>query len=174
MSIHRVLVERLISTCKGERAGYLQAVLDKLEDDPRTEAKANLVYLTLKEAGSLLPLILPVDLLVERLFSFIDDEEWALRAKLYDPTYVTNPATIREVTDKFVGQIVDTGLVMAQTGRIPIDEQKPVKFTWPYRAEDMLDPDASEAEIEDALAEAGRRRAAYTGPERRNRDKKDH
>ena len=162
--IHKRMVQTVLEDLDTERLDYFQTVVDALEEDPRTEPMANYVYTVLKETMPLLPPYLPRAQLIDMLFAFAKNHERALRKVMYDETFVRRPAVVREITDKFVEIVVAETLALTEGGEIASDEPDVKKFTWPYRLEDVIDP-----EDPDDLDELERRRSIYTGPERRKR-----
>ncbi|MEK9724745.1 MAG: hypothetical protein VW405_14845 [Rhodospirillaceae bacterium] len=45
--LHRKIVEPVLQNLEGERAQYFYSLIQRLEEDRRVEAMANLVYLSL-------------------------------------------------------------------------------------------------------------------------------
>ncbi|OFX11868.1 MAG: hypothetical protein A2516_03245 [Alphaproteobacteria bacterium RIFOXYD12_FULL_60_8] len=158
--MHKRMIAGVMASLDTERAAYFHKVLTVLDADPRTESRANMVYLVLKETMTLLPLYLEPEALVERLFAFIEDRYGILRKTLFDEAYVRNPTIIQAVTNLFIEEIVALTLSRFQEGAVDTGETLVQKFTWPYRASDLIDPDA-EDETEEPPA------PSYTGLERR-------
>ncbi|MBF0250620.1 MAG: hypothetical protein HQL35_08350 [Alphaproteobacteria bacterium] len=155
------MIEPVLKALDGDRAGYFADVVAKIEADPRTARHPNFVYLLLKETVGHLPAHLDKDELIQRLFAFIDAHARDLERVVFDPDFVHDPSVVKAVTDAFVLDIVELTLEHYDRGDIDTHEPSVQKFTWPYRAEDLVD-----AEDETAL-ECVDARPAYTGPERR-------
>ena len=159
--MHRRMIEPVLKTLTGERAGYFADVLTKIEADPRTARHPNFVYLLLKETLRDLPTHLDKGELVDHLFAFVDAHMHDLERIVFDQDYIYDPSVVKDVTNEFVLEIVDLTLRHYEVGDIETGEPAVQKYTWPYRAEDLVDPDDEDAQ------ESLKDRPAYTGPERR-------
>jgi hypothetical protein len=162
-SMHRRIVNPVLESLDKERAGYFSDVVARIEEDPRTERFANFVYLLLKETMPVLPVYLDKAEFVELVFDFVNSHYGAMKRRVFDRRFVLRPESLKEVTDEFVNRVVDRTMARYEEGDLDTGERSHQKFTWPYRAEDLVDPDDEEA------MEALKHRPAYTGPERRKR-----
>ncbi|MCW9033138.1 MAG: hypothetical protein OQK35_01925 [Alphaproteobacteria bacterium] len=161
--MHKRIADAALGKLDGEKAGYFANIVSQVSDDPRTELFPNLVYTVLKETMSLLPTYLDNAEFINLLYTFVDTNKGPLQEHLFDKKYINDPTTIRAVTDGFVDLIVERTMQRYENGEIDSDETVVQKYTWPYRAEDLVDPDDDEA-IEELKS-----RPKYTGPERRER-----
>lgn len=164
--MHKQIVINSLKTLDAERATYFTAVVNRLEDDPRTSQYPNLVYLTLKDIMGLVPTYLKSSEFCEMLLAYVDTHEMAIQRMIFDPRYLADPSALMEVTKDLVDAVVTKTMERYENGEIDSGEPDIQKFTFPYRATDLIDDD-DEAAMAEALAEDLRRQAAYTGPERR-------
>jgi len=161
--MHKRIADAALENLEGEKAGYFSDVISSVSEDPRTEAFPNMVYIVLKETMALLPTYLEKAEFINLLFAFVSTNQAPLQQRMFDKTFINNPASIRAVTDGFVDLIIERTMQHYEDGDIESDEVAVQKFTWPYRAEDLVDPEDDEAMEELA------NRPEYTGPERRRR-----
>lgn len=161
--MHRRIITPALERLDGERAAYFAAVIEKVESDPRTQAYPNIVFVLLKETLEALPAYLDKGEFIEALFAFLDRNHARMETVLFDRDYIYDPSLIKDVTDAFVAEIVALTLKHYDAGDLDTGEPDVRKFTWPYRAEDLVDPDDDEA-----LERLGER-PPYSGPERRKK-----
>ena len=136
--LQRRILEPILENLPQDKAGYFYDLVAKLEEDPRTEAKANLVFSILRETVPVLPTYLPREELIERLFAFIYTHEHKLRRKMFDRDFIENSAAIRPITNEFFHQVVDRTLELYDDGEIDTGERKVYSFKFP--AEDGYSP----------------------------------
>lgn len=161
--MHRQIVNSVLEEMDGERAKYFSDMVAMIENDPRTDRIPNYVYLLLKETMPLLPTYLDKREFIDAMFDFIADNYSMMKRKLFDKEYIYDQSVVKTVTNDFVVKIVDLTLQHNETGDIDTGEKVGLKFTWPYRAEDLTDPDEEDA------PEILQNRPPYNGPERRKR-----
>ena len=161
--MHRRIVNPVLEELDKEKAGYFADVVSRIEEDPRTERVANFVYLLLKETMPLLPAYLDKNEFIDLVFTFVDGHYGAMKRAVFDPGYVLQGDALAAVAGDFVNLVVDRTMARYEQGELDTGELSHKKFSWPYREEDLVDPDDEEA------LEALRSRPAYTGPERRKR-----
>ncbi len=161
--MHRRMINPILENMDGERAGYFTDVVAKLENDPRTHKNPNFVFLLLKETMALLPVHLDKADFINTLFAFIAKHHRAMEKVVFDQDYIYDQSMLKEVTNDFVIDVVDLTMQRYQQGEIDGGEPSVQKYTWPYRAEDLVDPDDEEAQ--DRL----QNRTPYAGPERRKK-----
>lgn len=150
--MHEKIIEKALSRLEGDRASYFGVIVRRLEEDRRMEGRANLVYSVLKDVMAELPLYLEPKELITLLLAFTDEHYGALKQALYDPGFVRAPSSLRTVTRLFVLQVADMALERHRSGEIDeeADKLSVHKYTWPYRATDLIDPE----EAPEAWAEA--------------------
>ncbi|MFC1673754.1 hypothetical protein ACFL12_06350 [Pseudomonadota bacterium] len=161
--MHRRIINPVLEELNSERAGYFTEVVTKIEEDPRTERFPNYVYTLLKETLPLLPTYLDKAEFIDLLFEFVTDNYAVMKRIMFDKAYIYDQSVLKDVTNDFVTKIVDRTLEHYEQGDIDTGEQDIRKFTWPYRAEDVIDLEDEEE------VEALNKRPPYTGPERRKR-----
>lgn len=159
--MHRRIINNVLENMDGERASYFLDVVGRIESDPRTDRFPNCVYLLLKETMPILPTYLDKCEFIDALFDFITDNYSMMTRKMFDAEFIYEQSVIKTVTNDFVIEVVDLALQHFENGDIDTGEPVSLKFTWPYRKEDLVDPDDEE--------EPEHRGAAppYRGPERR-------
>lgn len=166
--MHKRIVEKALKTLDAERANYFNDVIGYLEDIPQTAEFPNLVYLTLKDILDIAPTYIDKKAFALLLLKFVLHHEKDLQKIIYDKAYLYDEHVLRNVTGKLIEAIVDQTIQGYEDGEIDSGEAVVQKYTYPYRALDLVDPDDDEA-LEKALEEERRRQAAYSGPERRQR-----
>ena len=167
--MHKRIVETVLARLDEEKAGYFNAIVSRLEEDPRIERFPNIIFLVLKETMELVPAYLDKGEFIDALIDFCKANLSGLRGKIYNKEFVYDSACMREITGQFVNIIVDLTLQKHQQGEIDGGDPSVQRYTWPYRASDLIDPDDVEGGDEDAEAPEP---PPYTGPERRKSGKK--
>ncbi len=135
--LHRKILEPVLARLDGERAGYFTNLVEKIEQDPRVEPEANLVYLVLKETVAHLPTYLSSDQMISQLLAFVHKHRHDLNEILYSRDYLHDTELIRSVTNKFVSGILATTLEKYEDGQIDTGEQKVYRVSWPYTEVDF-------------------------------------
>lgn len=166
--MHKRIVEKALKTLDAERANYFNDVVGYLEDLPATQDFPNLVYLSLKDILDIAPIYIEKKAFALLLLKFVAHHQGQLQKIIYDKEYLYDPHCLRKVTKLLIDAIVDQTIQGYEDGQIDTGEPVVQKYTYPYRATDLIDPDDDEA-LEKALEEERKRQAAYTGPERRKR-----
>ncbi|WP_135081890.1 hypothetical protein [Terasakiella sp. SH-1] len=166
--MHKRIVEKNLKTLDAERANYFSDVVGYLEDLPETQDFPNLVYLALKDILDVAPTYIERKAFALLLLKFVRHHQGELQKIIFDKEYLYDENVLRSVTGKLIEAIVDQTIQGYEEGHIDTGEPVIQKFTYPYRALDLVDPDDEEA-YEEALEEDRRRQSRYVGPERRRR-----
>lgn len=145
------IIETALSRLDGERAAYFGDVARRLEEDPRAQPNANIVYTVLKDVMAELPIYLDKGELIDLLLKFTGDNYQRIRQIMFDREFVHDPASIRAVTGDFILQVVDMSLEKNDTGEQPHGVHK---LTWPYRETDVVDPEGDPEAWAEALAKS--------------------
>jgi len=163
--MHKQIVDKAIKLLDEDRANYFGSVATFLSEHPKTDDFPNLVYLSLKDILDIAPMYIDKKDFALLLLEFVIHHQGQLQQIIYDKQYLYDPNSLRRVTKLLIDSIVDQTIQNYENGEI--DDGAPVvqKYTYPYRATDLLDDNDDEA-IEEAL----KKQAAYTGPERRSRE----
>jgi hypothetical protein len=164
--MHKRIVEKSLKSLDTERANYFNDVVGYLEDIPMTAEFPNLVYLSLKDILDIAPIYIEKKAFALLLLKFVNFHKGELQKIIYDKQYLYDPNCLRKVTNLLIDAIVQQTIQGYEEGQIDTGEPEVQKYTYPYRALDLVDPDDDDA-YEEAVAEEQRRQAAYTGPERR-------
>jgi len=90
-----------------------------------------------------------------------------LRKALYDPKFIHDPSSIRNVTGEFIHQVVKLSLEKHENGEIEEFQLSVHKLTWPYRDTDVVDPDEEPEAWSEALAKNEKWRLENGGVDRR-------
>lgn len=162
--MHRQIINNVLEDMDSERAGYFLEVADRIEKDPRVDRFPNYVYLLLKETMPLLPTYLDKHELIDVLFNFVTDNCSVMKRKIFDKEFIFDQSVVKPVTNDFVIKVVDLTLQHYENGNIDTGEKDFLKFTWPYREEDLIDPDDDDGPMDQPT------RPPYEGPERRKRN----
>jgi hypothetical protein len=165
--MHKRIVEKNLKILEPERANYFNDVIGYLEEIPQTQEFPNLVYLSLKDILEIAPIYIDRKTFALLLLQFVKHHQRDLQKIIFDKDYIRDESILRQVTNQLIEAIVDQTIQGYENGQIETGEQVIQKYTYPYRATDMVDPD--DEDYEEALEEAQRRQAAYSGPERRRR-----
>lgn len=166
--MHKRIVAKNLKTLDAERANYFNDVIGYLEELPQTQEFPNLVYLALKDILTIAPIYIERKAFALLLLKFVAHHRIELQKIIFDKEYLYDENVLRKVTNKLIEAIVDQTIQGYEEGHIETGEAVVQKYTYPYRALDLVDPDDEEA-LEEALEKERRRQAAYTGPERRRR-----
>ncbi len=166
--MHKRIVEKSLKTLDAERANYFGDVIGYLEEIPKTNEFPNLVYLVLKDILDIAPTYIEKKAFALLLLKFIAHHARELQKIIYDKSYLYDEHVLRNVTGKLIEAIVDQTIQGYEEGEIETGDPVVQKYTYPYRALDLVDPDDEDA-LEKAREEERRRQAAYSGPERRRR-----
>ena len=73
------------------------------------------------------------------------DNRQALQTKMFSRSYIYNPDSMLTVTGPFINALTERTMELYQQESISVTEEKVKKFTFPYREEDVADPDDDEA-----------------------------
>jgi hypothetical protein len=165
--VHKKIIEKALGQLDAERATYFGAVVNKLEEDKRIENTANVVYTVLKDVISDLPIYLEQKVLINLLIQFTDGNFHRIKKVMYDPAFIHDPTTIRDVTGEFVHQVVKLSLEKHENGDIDAAELSVHKLSWPYRDTDVVDPEDEPEEWSEALARSQKWLAENGGVDRR-------
>lgn len=165
--MHKKIIEKALGTLESGRATYFQGIVSKLEEDKRVEDTANIIYTVLKDVMGEIPTYLDQKALIDLLLDFTNRNYHRLNKALYDPAFVRDASSIRDVTGEFVHQVVKLSLEMHDSGEIQESERSVHKLTWPYRDTDVFDPDEEPDEYSEALARSRKWLAENGGVDRR-------
>jgi hypothetical protein len=130
--VHRRMIERVLGRLDEDRARYFGGVLRALDEDSRAEFLPNLVFLVLRESIQLLPVYLPQEEFLDRLFAFVAVNKDRLMRLIHSPRYIQQPACVREITNEFVVEVVDQVLARYRRGEIDSGERAVHRVQWPY------------------------------------------
>ncbi|SCA56995.1 hypothetical protein MTBPR1_40018 [Candidatus Terasakiella magnetica] len=164
--MHKRIVEKSLKTLDVDRANYFNDVVGYLEELPATQEFPNLVYLSLKDILDIAPTYIEKKAFALLLLKFVKHHQRELQKIIYDKEYLYDENVLRKVTGQLIEAIVDQTIQGYEEGHIETGEPVVQKFSYPYRAMDLVDPDDEEA-YEQALEEDRLRQATYTGPDRR-------
>ena len=126
--LHKKLIESRLGDLDENTATYFSSIADRLQEDPRTQASPNLVFLVLKETLPYLPTYLPPDSFMDTLFAFVDRNHAELRKIIYGREYVEDVDIIRPVTDQFINDIMKEILTQYGEGELEVGESSEYRF----------------------------------------------
>ena len=87
---------------------------------------------TLRESIQFLPVYLPQEELLNRLFAFVATNKDRLMHLIHSTRYIRQPTCVREITNEFVVEIVDSVLERYRQGEIDSGERAIHRIQWPY------------------------------------------
>ena len=166
--MHKQIIVKALAQLDPDRATYFGTVASKLEEDARIENIANLVFVVLKDVMAELPIYLDEKELINQLIEFTDKNYQQLKAALYDPKFIHDPASMRSVTGVFVHQIVRISLQKYDNGEVDEERLSVHKYTWPYRETDIADPDDEPDEWAAAVSKSEKWKLENDGKDRRS------
>ncbi|MBT4934226.1 MAG: hypothetical protein HOL66_14195 [Rhodospirillaceae bacterium] len=166
--MHKKIIEKALANMDPDRASYFGAIANKLDEDPRIENNANLVFSVLKDVMLELPLYLEEKELINQLLEFTNKNYASLKAALYDPEFIHHPSSLRAVTGAFVHQIVKISLKKHDDGEIEEAKLSVHTLTWPYRDTDVVDPEEEPDAWAEALSKNEKWRLENGGVDRRS------
>lgn len=129
--LHRKIVDDAIAHLPKEKASYFAGIAQRLEEDPRTQATPNLVFLVLKETLPMLPTNLSEGEFVDLLLGFVARNRRVLNSMIFDRRFIENPSFLRQITNDLVGEVVGRTLDLYRDGRIESGEQSFYRVTFP-------------------------------------------
>ncbi len=165
--MHKKIIEKALGQLDADRATYFGAIVNKLEEDKRIENTANIVFTVLKDVITDLPIYLDQKELINLLLQFIDRNYHRIKKVIYDPAFIHDPSSLREVTGEFVHQVVKLSLEKHEKGEIEEAKRSVHKLTWPYRDTDVVDPEEDPEEWSAAIARSQKWLAENGGVDRR-------
>lgn len=130
--LHRRLIEPALRALDEKRAVYFFDLVERVERDSRTDAVANLVFLTLKESIPVLPTLIEPEVVVEELFKFLNEHRTSLAHRIHSARFIVDPSFIRPMIMLFVGQVTDLVWARVDAGEITPDGDKVWRMEWPY------------------------------------------
>jgi hypothetical protein len=154
IGVHRKIIEATLQGLEGKRAAYFSDIANRLDQNPRTEPIANMVFTVLGDVMAELPTYLEAAELIGLLLEFTNDNEERLRRIMYSPEFVENSKIIRAVTGEFMVRVV--AVTMDEHGEFAeeTDHGHKQKLTWPYRDTDVVDPEDDPEAWAEAVSKA--------------------
>ncbi len=140
---HKRIVGGALERLSEERASYFSDIVNRIEEDPRTEAMSNTVYLVLRETIGFLPVYLPKQLMIDLLFDFVGRNRGRINRLIFDKKFIFEPGCIRKITNDFIRTVSNTTMEMYINGEIDSGEKTVHRINWPYNEYDFpyLDDD---------------------------------
>ena len=108
--MHKKIIETALSRLDGERAAYFGDVGRRLEEDPRAQPNASIVYTVLKDVTAELPIYLDKVELIDLLLKFTGGNYQRRHQIMFYREFVHDLTSIRAVTGNFILQGVDISL----------------------------------------------------------------
>ena len=132
-------------------AAYFGRVVDRLEQDPRTELYPNLPILVLKETVDLLPTYIEPDTLVSHLFRFIEAEKDTLSRIIHDAQYVADNTVLAPYCKTFVEDVIRDTLVNVDASEQDNEGRSEYRLGWPIVPNEFPYTDDEDNEDEDSF-----------------------
>jgi len=133
------------------RAAYFGRVVDRLEQDPRTDLYPNLPILVLKETLDLLPPYIEPDALINHLFHFIEKEKDTLSRVIYDARYVADNTILAPHCIPFIESVIRDTLVNVDPSDQDDESRSQYRLEWPIKPDDFPYSDDEDIEGDDGL-----------------------
>ena len=147
--MHKRLIETALQELDEQAAVYVYDLVRQLENDPRLDDRANLVYLILRDAIPVLPTILEPKIVIEDLFAFVDAERSAIEHRIHSPRFIVDPSFLRPMVMLFVKIINDRCWARIEEGDVTADGGDIWRMNWPYEEAEQNFPYVDDDEEED-------------------------
>lgn len=115
-----------------QRAGYFGRVVDRLEQDPRTDQYPNLPILVLKETVADLPTYLDPPVLVNHLFQFLRDNKDNLTRVIHSAAYISDNTVLIPHCIPFVETVIRDTLEKVDGSEQDREGRSEYRIGWPY------------------------------------------
>jgi len=135
--LHRKIIDPVLAKLDKERAGYFTGIVEKLSEDPRTEAAPNLIFSILREALPFLPTYLPQNEFIDRLLLFVKENRQSLNKVLYSREFIEDPEALRDFANDFVSSVLALTLEKYDDGQIETGERKVYRFSGDFDESDF-------------------------------------
>ena len=144
--LHRKIVQPALADLEGERADYFHLLIQGLDEDPRTEPIANLVYLTLRATIPFLPIYLDRTELTDSLIEFVTANQQRLNRTIFDRGFIDGSKSadaLNDITNEFVSQVLAAILKKYDGGEVEDHAQTTYRFSGDFENDDFpyKDPD---------------------------------
>lgn len=130
--IHKQIFDSVLSELEGEKAGYFADVANKLDEDPRVQDTANLVFLVLKDTAPFIPIYLPSKVFIDELLQFIQTHHRELSRLIFSREFIEDPSLLRKISTKFVGRVLEVILEQYEDHGYGETQQSEHLISWPY------------------------------------------
>lgn len=146
--LHKRIISSLITNMDESHAAYFGRVIDRLEQDPRTELYPNLPILILKETLNVLPIYLEPQVLVNHLFQFLEKEKDTVSKVIHDVHYVADNTVLAPYCAEFVENVIRDTLANVDDTEQETTGRSEYRLRWPISPEDFpyLDDDEIDKE----------------------------
>ncbi len=135
--LHKRIISPVITALDKERAAYFGRVVDRLEQDPRSDLYPNLPVLVLKETVELLPIYLEPTVLVNHLFRFLERKHESLSRVIHSAPYVADNSVLKSHCVEFVESVIrDTFENVSETDQ-DVTDRKEYRLKWPISPEEF-------------------------------------
>lgn len=166
--MHRKIIEAALQGLEGKRASYFTDIANRLDQNPKIEPMANMVFTVLGDVMGELPIYLEAAELIGLLLEFTAENKERLHRTMYSPGFAENPKIIHAITGEFIVRVV--AVTMDEHGELAeeTDHGHKQKLTWPYRDTDVVDPEDDPEAWGEAVSKAEAWRQSH-GTDRRRR-----
>lgn len=133
--LHKRIISAVITRMDEQRAGYFGRVVERLEQDPRTEQYPNLPILILKETVQDLPTYLDPTVLVNHLFRFLRINKDDLTRVIHSAAYISDNTVLAPHCQPFVEAVVLDTLESVDGSEQDREGRSEYRVGWPYEAD---------------------------------------
>lgn len=132
------------------RAAYFGRVVDRLEQDPRTDLYPNLPVLVLKETVEILPTYLEPGALIDHLFQFLSAEKDTLSRVIHGAQYTVDNAGLAPYCAPFVKNVIGDTLSIVDAAEEDNNGRTEYRLAWPIAPDDFpyVDNEVNEEDAE--------------------------
>ena len=154
--MHKRLIEPALQELDEQASVYIYDLVRQLENDPRLDDCANLVYLILRDAIPVLPTMLEPKIVIEDLFAFVGSQRAAIEHRIHSPRFIIDPSFVRPMVMLFVKTINDRCWERIEQGDVTTDGGDIWRMNWPYEEVEQnfpyMDDDEDDDEEEEGSA----------------------
>lgn len=135
--LHKRIISTVITRLDERRAAYFGRVVDRLEQDPRTELYPNLPILVLKETVETLPTYIEPEVLVNHLFRFLQEEKDTLSRIIHSAQYVADNTVLMPYCITFIKDVITDTLATVDDTELTDEGRSEYRLGWPISPTDF-------------------------------------
>ncbi len=147
--LHKRIISTVITRMDERRAAYFGRVVDRLEQDLRTDLYPNLPILVLKETVEVLPTYLDPGIVVNHLFQFLNTDKDILTRVIHGAQYTADNTVLAPYCASFVENIIRDTLSSVDATEEDNNGRTEYHLAWPIAPDDFPYADTENEEDKD-------------------------